>query len=119
MASITAVLTDYPPETVRVITDPRTGIATYEKFRIWMPNPGELKEACEAIEAPARRAKERQVALDQYQRENALLETHRDGRLSIEELKAKYGQTWGIGTPEDPPHSRTMNCARCIRRGRE
>lgn len=106
MASITAVLTDYPPETVRVITDPRTGIATYEKFRIWMPNPGELKEACEAIEAPARRAKERQGAIERYERENALLETHRDGRLSIEELKAKYGQTWGIGTPEDPPQGK-------------
>lgn len=103
VASITAVLTDYCPETVRLVTDPRTGIATYEKFRIWMPNPGELKAACEDIEAPARRERERQASIDRYKQENALLEDHREGRLSIEELQAKYGQTWGIGTEEPPP----------------
>lgn len=106
MASITAILTDYPPETVRIITDPRTGIATYEKFRVWMPNPGELKAACDEIEAPERRTKAREAAMKQFREENKLLETHREGRLTMEELKAKYGQTWGIGTDENQPQGK-------------
>lgn len=106
VASITAILTDYAPETVRLVTDPRTGISSYEKFRIWMPNPGELKEACEAIEAPARREQGRHAAFERYARENTLLETHRSGRLSIGELKAKYGQTWGLGTDEPQPQTK-------------
>lgn len=106
MASITAILTDYPPETVRVITDPRTGIATYEKFRVWMPNPGELKAACDEIEAPERRADARQASEKRFLEENKLLETHRECRLTLEELKDKYGQTWGIGTDEDAPQGK-------------
>lgn len=106
VASITAVLTDYCPETVRLVTDPRTGIATYEKFRIWMPNPGELKAACEDIEAPARRERERQASLKRYQTENSMLEDHREGRLTIDQLKAKYGQTWGLGADEEQPQGK-------------
>lgn len=107
MASITAVLSDYAPETVRLVTDPRTGIATQEKFRIWMPNPGELKAACDDIEAPARRARERAKAMDNYWRENVALESEPCPRLTFEEMKAKYGETWGIGstTAEQAPRS--------------
>lgn len=54
-AAVAAVLAQYCEETVRYVTDPRTGIASKMP---WMPNPGEVKRACEEYEAPARRARE-------------------------------------------------------------
>lgn len=68
-----------------------------------MPNPGELKAACEAIEAPARRIKERNESIERFLEENKLLEVPREGRLTFEELQVKYGQTWGIGTDQESP----------------
>lgn len=44
---MTAVLADYSAEIIRYVTDPRTGISTHEKFRAFMPNPGEVKAVCE------------------------------------------------------------------------
>lgn len=45
-AAIAAILTEYPPEVIRIATDPRTGIARKSK---WMPNPAELAEECDLI----------------------------------------------------------------------
>jgi hypothetical protein len=45
-AAIAAILTEYPPEVIRIATDPRTGIARKSK---WMPNPAEMAEECDAI----------------------------------------------------------------------
>ena len=55
VAAIAAVLSDYSPETIRFATDPRGGISTKEKFRAFMPNPGELKAFCEEVEGLKRR----------------------------------------------------------------
>jgi hypothetical protein len=45
VAGITAVLSEYEPEVIRYVTDPREGIARQSK---WMPSIAELSEACEA-----------------------------------------------------------------------
>ena len=45
VAAITAVLSEYTPDVVKRVTDPRLGIARKSKF---MPNLCELSEACEA-----------------------------------------------------------------------
>lgn len=45
VAAITAVLSEYPPDVVKRVTDPRLGIARKSKF---MPNLCELSEACDA-----------------------------------------------------------------------
>lgn len=58
-AAIAAVLADYSPETIRHVTDPRTGIASKTTY---MPNPGEVKRACEDYERPMRRALEQEAA---------------------------------------------------------
>lgn len=49
VSSIAAVLALYDEDLIREVTDPRTGIATTEKFAAFLPNPGELKARCEAI----------------------------------------------------------------------
>ena len=45
VAAITAVLSEYPADVIKRVTDPRLGIARKSKF---MPNLCELSEACEA-----------------------------------------------------------------------
>lgn len=51
VAAITAVLTRYPPDLVREVTDPNTGIQTSEKYLSFMPNAGELKAYCDGVAA--------------------------------------------------------------------
>jgi hypothetical protein len=47
VAAIAAVLALYSPGLIRIVTDPRTGISTSEKFRTFMPQSGELKAYCD------------------------------------------------------------------------
>lgn len=55
VAAVTAVLTEYSPEVVKRVTDPRTGIPRKMKF---MPNPAEVAEFCdEATKTIAAEAK--------------------------------------------------------------
>jgi hypothetical protein len=51
VSAIAAVLTLYDFEIMRDVTDPRTGIQTTEKFAAFMPNAGELKIYCDALDA--------------------------------------------------------------------
>lgn len=52
------MLTLYDFELMREVTDPRTGICTSEKFCSFMPNAGELKVYCDAIDARQHRLQE-------------------------------------------------------------
>ena len=45
VAAVTVVLAEYSGETIRRVTDPRTGLPRTNKF---MPNPAEVAEACDA-----------------------------------------------------------------------
>lgn len=56
IAAIIAVLSDYPEDTVRYVTDPRTGVSN--KFPDYMPNAGQVRQACEDHYGPTRRAME-------------------------------------------------------------
>lgn len=51
VAAITAVLAMYDTDLIREVTDPRTGIATSEKYMSFMPNAGELKVYCDGVAA--------------------------------------------------------------------
>lgn len=51
VAAIAAVLALYAPSLIKLVTDPRTGISTTEKFRTFMPNSGELKAYCDEQQA--------------------------------------------------------------------
>ena len=58
VAAVAAVLALYPEETIKFVTDPRTGIPS--KIN-WMPNVGEVRQACEDHYGPIRRALEREA----------------------------------------------------------
>lgn len=57
--AVAAVLGEYPEETIRYVTDPRTGIPSKVN---WMPSVGEIRQACEDHYGPTRRSIEREAA---------------------------------------------------------
>jgi hypothetical protein len=92
-SAIARVLSMYPPEIVRFVCDPCTGLPGKLD---WMPSVAEVKAACEArAEELAKRHR--------YQNWGKSIAVHRAAILTdepvkptIEELHAKYGKTWGI-----------------------
>lgn len=58
-AAVAAVLAEYPEETIRYVTDPRSGLPSRVH---WMPTVGEVRQACESHYGPMRRAMEREAA---------------------------------------------------------
>lgn len=47
-AAVAAILSEYSPDVVQRVTDPRTGIPRRMKF---MPNPAEVSEICDEVKA--------------------------------------------------------------------
>lgn len=107
-----AILTDYPNDVIMAVTDPRTGIPGRQK---WPPQPCEVKDACEAIEAPRRREREREERIARQLAERETADADRDRRPSYDDLKAKHGPTWGIDT-DDPHKPRGETAERAARR---
>lgn len=85
------VLEQYPNEVILYITDPRTGVQRHCK---WPPTIAEIIEACDKrmqhLAKMAPRKKSEPLALGPPNEE----------RPTLEELKAKYGDNWGITPPE-------------------
>jgi hypothetical protein len=89
------VLAQYPDEVIVYITDPRTGVQRHCK---WPPTIAEIIEACDTrmqhLVKMKPRPKEAPIALGPPNEE----------RPTFEELKAKYGDNWGIAQePRKPP----------------
>lgn len=98
VAAVTAVLSRYPMEVARLVCNPSGGLPSKLK---WLPSIAEVQQECEAWHAPMRRLEESERDRVRQLEERERAEAPRDDRLSIDELKAKYGPTWGIGsTPE-------------------
>lgn len=91
-AAVAAVLSAFPLEVIRYVCDPRTGLPGTSK---WMPNPAEVKAACED--------RVRWLAkIDRYQNwgnpaaDQKLLAADLKPKPTLDELKAKYGPNWGL-----------------------
>lgn len=89
-ASLGAVLEQYPDDVIRYVCDPRTGVQRQCKFP---PTISEIVTACDARIAEQRRTQR----LMNWGNNNApMLEPPRENRPTYEQLKAKYGDNWGI-----------------------
>lgn len=91
MVSLGLVLEQYPDDVVVFITDPRTGVQRHLK---WPPTISEVVEACDNRIAELKRA-------DRFRNwgkndESLQIEGPVVAKPTIDELKAKYGPTWGI-----------------------
>jgi hypothetical protein len=100
-ASMSAVLEDYPDDVIRYVSDPKTGIQRKCK---WPPTINELVEFCD--EHVAYLAK-----LDRFNNwgkaDAAQIEPPRQEKPTLAELKAKYGENWGIDQGERPAGFKT------------
>jgi hypothetical protein len=93
---------------MRYVTDPRTGIATNpvadpDTGRTWrgIPEPWAVRLACERHYGPVRRAEAAKAQADQQLEEREKILAARDApRPTIAEMKAKYGENWGL-TPRE------------------
>lgn len=93
----------YPNEVVIYVTDPRTGVQRGQKFP---PTISEIVEACDGRVAELHR-NERFRNWGKPDGPTAL-EAPREDRPSVEELKAKYGENWGMTTLEGKPSKPTF-----------
>jgi hypothetical protein len=92
--NIGLVLEQYPLDTIRFVTDPRTGV---QRRCNWPPSVKEVVDAGDQHmrdKATAHRFKNWGKSND------AMLEGLRDEKPTFEELKAKYGENWGIDSGE-------------------
>lgn len=90
VASLGMVLEQYPEDVVDFITNPRTGIQRTSKFP---PTISEIVQACDARVADL---KKQERYRNWGRSEVPALEQPRESRPTYEELKAKYGENWGI-----------------------
>lgn len=99
MDAAIAILATYPDDVIIDVTDPRTGIPSQQK---WPPQPFEVTEACKAanqkLHPPPGWADEWQARAKRQLEEREREEAARAERPTIADLKAKYGENWGIGT---------------------
>jgi hypothetical protein len=96
MASLGMVFEQYPSDVVEYVTDPRTGI---QRNKTFPPSIAEIVAACDGHMAFLHR-KQRFENWGKDNEQPALLEAPRETRPSYAELKAKYGQNWGIEDPQ-------------------
>jgi hypothetical protein len=99
-AAVAAVLSTYPPDIVKRVTDPRTGLPGKSKF---LPTVSEVREECERLAMADAASIERQQSIERQLAERKAEEESRAARPrpTIEELKEKYGPNWGLSVPEE------------------
>lgn len=98
-ASLGAVLEQYPDDVIRYVCDPRTGVQRRCKFP---PTISEIVEACDDRVSELRRH-DRFRNWGKPDDDTLALEAPREERLSLDELKAKYGPNWGMTSLDEKP----------------
>ena len=103
LTSLGAVLEQYPNEVIIYVTDPRTGVQRGQK---WPPTIAEIVEACDNRISDLKR----QDRFRNWGKNEAplALEAPRQERPSYDELKAKYGENWGLGGLDEKPKGPTF-----------
>lgn len=94
-AGIANVLKAYPLSVIKRLTDETQPEALQLKHK-WPPRLAEIKEAADAIMGEHAQRKARENRLAEQIAARAEAEVPREPRPSIAELKAKYGENYGI-----------------------
>jgi len=92
VTSIAAVLARYSEAVVVEVTDPRTGLASQTD---WLPTVREVAEACEKLAQRAASASKVEAAIAETLKRRAE-ESVRSHRPTMEQLKEKYGENFGL-----------------------
>lgn len=92
-AAVSAVLAEYAPDIVQRVTDPRSGLPSRSQ---WLPTVKEVRDACEDL-AWRQQETAAAVAREQQQlRERRQWLASQERRPTLDELKAKHGENWGL-----------------------
>jgi hypothetical protein len=91
--AVAAVLAEYPPDIVQRVTDPRSGLPS--KLQ-WLPSVKEVRDACEELDNRRRYQEQRAHQQAEQIAELKRLDAMRQTRPTLAEMKAKYGENWGI-----------------------
>jgi hypothetical protein len=86
VASIAATLAQYPPDVIKLATDPRTGLAAQSE---WLPNVKEMRDFCEGVMASRESRKKREQQVEAQLTARQYYEEKRAKAPTREELKAK------------------------------
>lgn len=98
ITAVAAILARYPDEVVYSVTNPTEGLPVQ---LTWMPSIKEVRDACEkAMEPVYRREREAKIIADTLADRADLDKSDRPTR---EDLKAKYGENWGLTSLDEPP----------------
>lgn len=95
ITAVVATLAQYPEHVIRAVCDPRTGLPSRSK---WLPTVSEVREECDVLCERDRRAGHWEALAEQTLRERREAEAASQTKLSYEEMKAKYGENWGLKT---------------------
>lgn len=97
--SLNLVFGQYPNDVVKYVSDPRTGV---QRDCEWPPTIAKIVAACDARMGEIAKLKR----LQDWGKPDApaLIEPPREARPTLAELKAKYGENWGMNslTPKNP-----------------
>jgi hypothetical protein len=98
VAAIAATLARYPEKIMDIVTDPRIGLP---RKKTWLPSIKEVYDACEEEERPIREEEVRRANI-RAMLEDRKKDPARENRPTREQLKAKYGENWGLGSLDEP-----------------
>ena len=95
VAAITAILARYPEEAITAVTHPATGLPSKKS---WLPTVKEVFDACEdSVEF----ARQHEARLKRIREQLEMRERMERGEHpTMEQLKEKYGENWGLDTKE-------------------
>lgn len=94
--ALVAMLSNYPEAVVMRVTDPRTGLAGRSQ---WLPTIFEVRLACEGEMKPIYDQQRREQTAARLAKVTDMRGDERSGRLSFEQLKAKYPDLIGHSGP--------------------
>lgn len=104
VAAIAATLARYSETIITDVTHPVSGLPSKKS---WLPTVKEVFDACEEEDEKVRHA----IARERRIREQLAAREQDDARPrpTMEELKAKYGENWGLNQPKPQPKAQAPN----------
>lgn len=96
VAAVAATLSRFPMEVITEVTHPASGLPTKLK---WLPSVQEVYEACMSAWEPIKQRIAREKRIKDQLAARVEQDQSRVNRPSYDELKAKYGENWGIEQP--------------------
>jgi len=111
VAAIAATLARYSEAIITDVTHPVSGLPSKKS---WLPTVKEVFDACEEHDERARHAIAREKRIKEQLAARAEEDRLKEQRPTLEQMKAKYGENWGLtprGPKEDPAAAARANAA--------